>query len=76
MSVISKSSYDDEFVGFVKGSPERIKSISIENTIPNDFDRILQNYTQDGLRVLALSYKYLPEITYQQAKSLEREEIE
>ena len=76
MSVISKSSYDDEFVGFVKGSPERIKSISVENTIPNDFDRILQNYTQDGLRVLALSYKYLPETTYQQAKSLEREEIE
>ena len=76
MSVISKNPYDNELVGFVKGSPERIKSISVDNSIPDSFDKILKNYTQDGLRVLALAYKYLPDATYQQAKGLDREDIE
>jgi len=76
MSVISKNPFDDSLVGFVKGSPERIQSIAIKNSIPDHYNSILQNYTQDGLRVLACAYKYLPNVSYQNAKAMERQEVE
>ena len=76
MSVISRNPFDENIVGFVKGSPERIQSIAIPSTIPKNFSEILMNYTQDGLRVLALSYKYLTWATYEQAKAMDREDIE
>lgn len=74
--MIAKWSYDDSFVAFVKGSPEKIESISLPMSIPKEYHTILQNYTQDGLRVLALSYKYLPHMTLSQAKEVKREDVE
>lgn len=76
MSVIAQIPYEDNIIGFVKGSPEKIMSMSIQRSLPENFDRILQSYTQDGLRVLALAYKYLPRVTYEKAVDMNREEIE
>lgn len=45
-------------------------------SIPKEYHTILQNYTQDGLRVLALSYKYLPHMTLSEAKEVKREDVE
>lgn len=76
MSVISRTNFDKALVGFVKGSPEKIKSICIKNSLPANYDNELRNYTEDGLRVLALAYKYLPNVSYDQAKEMKREQIE
>jgi magnesium-transporting ATPase (P-type) len=44
-------------IAYVKGAPEMIHSLSDSESIPEDFYNVLEKYTQDGLRVLALSYK-------------------
>jgi P-type E1-E2 ATPase len=45
---------------YVKGSPERISALCEKNTLPNDFDEVLEQYTSQGLRVIALSYREIP----------------
>ena len=59
MSVIVKNLLDGEFRSFVKGSPERIRELCKSNSLPDNFDEILQIYTECGYRVLALATKQL-----------------
>eukprot|EP00878_Enallax_costatus_P028460 GHUV01030743.1.p1 GENE.GHUV01030743.1~~GHUV01030743.1.p1 ORF type:complete len:1032 (+),score=296.88 GHUV01030743.1:1466-4561(+) len=40
---------------YVKGSPELIKTLVQGSSVPPDFDRVLSEYTREGLRVLALA---------------------
>jgi cation-transporting ATPase 13A3/4/5 len=40
---------------YAKGSPEMIKSLVAASSLPPDFDRLLAEYTKEGLRVLALA---------------------
>ncbi|WIA28629.1 hypothetical protein OEZ86_011166 [Tetradesmus obliquus] len=40
---------------YAKGSPEMIKSLVAASSLPPDFDRLLAEYTREGLRVLALA---------------------
>ena len=76
MSVITLNKNNGSLVGFVKGSPEMIHSLCVENTLPKDYFEVLETYTKDGLRVLALAYKSLPELTQEQVKTYKRESIE
>ena len=64
MSVICKNDFDQTYKAFVKGSPEKIFELCNRSTIPKDFQSILTQYTQEGYRVIALSYKDLPNLTY------------
>jgi magnesium-transporting ATPase (P-type) len=43
----------------VKGSPERIKDLCLDHTLPDNFDEILEVYTECGYRVLGLASKPL-----------------
>ncbi len=47
MTVIVRNYLDEEtpYHYFVKGSPEKIKELSIPTSIPLDFDEILDDYT-------------------------------
>ena len=77
MSVICKNDYDQNYKAFVKGSPEKILELSTKSSIPRDFQDILTMYTQEGYRVIALSYKDLPEnLTYRNIQTIQREEVE
>lgn len=40
---------------YAKGSPEMIKTLVQPSSVPPDFDRVLSEYTKEGLRVLALA---------------------
>jgi magnesium-transporting ATPase (P-type) len=62
MSVISRNHLDvsSPYNFFVKGSPEKIKELSVKSCIPEDFDSQLEEYTQRGYRVIALAYKAAP----------------
>jgi cation-transporting ATPase 13A2 len=49
MSVITMNLQNNHVTAFVKGSPEKIKELSIPTSIPKDFDRELEQYTSQGL---------------------------
>jgi len=76
MSVITRGLNDTKFRVFSKGSPEKIKELSLPETIPDDFYEILTEYTQSGLRVLGVACKVLQEISYEKIQSKTRDEFE
>ena len=78
MSVICKNTIDgNTYKAFVKGSPEKIFELCRRETIPRDFQQVLTQYTQEGYRVIALSYKEMPEnCNYRTVQNMEREVVE
>jgi cation-transporting ATPase 13A3/4/5 len=42
---------------FCKGGPEKIKELSLDSSIPSNYDEITTNQSIKGLRVIALAYK-------------------
>ena len=44
---------------FVKGSPEMICTLCLQETIPEDFNLVLKRYAEEGFRVIALASKSL-----------------
>ena len=44
----------NNFFAFVKGSPEKIKDLCIAQ-LPSDYDTVLEEYTREGYRVIALA---------------------
>jgi cation-transporting ATPase 13A2 len=75
MSVIVKNTNEPHFKAFCKGSPEKIKELCKAETIPQNFNVILNKYTMKGFRVLALSAK-LVKMDYMQSQRVERDIIE
>ena len=59
MSVIVKNFLDNSLRTYVKGSPERIKDLCMPGTVPENFDEVLQLYTECGYRVLGMAHKPL-----------------
>ena len=76
MSVIVKSFLDQSFKTFVKGSPERIRELCRPDTLPTNFDEILEIYTECGYRVLAMAAKPLSDMTFLKSQRVNRDEIE
>lgn len=79
MSVISRNHLDTQspYNFFVKGSPEKIKELSIKSSLPDDFDSQLEEYTQRGYRVIALAYRAAPKnLSYQQLMVINRDDVE
>ncbi|MCQ2820408.1 MAG: HAD-IC family P-type ATPase, partial [archaeon] len=75
MSSISKDKNENNLRCFCKGSPEKVKDLCIESSLPNNFDELLTDYTSKGLRVLAMAYKEINK-TVEEAQSITREEVE
>jgi cation-transporting P-type ATPase 13A2 len=46
MSVIVKEKNESLQRMYIKGSPERLRELCIESTLPKDFDEVLSKYTQ------------------------------
>lgn len=76
MSVITLDHSTEKFTAFVKGSPEMIQSLSIKMSLPDNFFEVLEKYTQDGLRVIALAYKPLDDVGPDWIVECKREQIE
>ena len=78
MSVVVKSLRDDDpenLVLYAKGSPEMIASLSLPESLPENFDEVLAMYTNMGLRVLAFAYKELS-IPWHKVSRVPRQEME
>ena len=76
MSTISINHEDNTFTAYVKGSPKMIESLSTPESIPKTYYDVLEKYTEDGLRVLALGYKELESVDSDWIEGCKREEIE
>jgi cation-transporting ATPase 13A2 len=76
MSVIAKSFLDQSFKVFTKGSPERIRELCLADSLPGNFDEVLDKYTECGYRVLALACKPMPNLSYLKSQKIAREEVE
>lgn len=59
MSVIVKNLFDGSFRSYVKGSPEKIRELCENESIPDNYESILQLYTESGYRVIGLAHKPL-----------------
>lgn len=68
MSVITSQNHKN-FV-FTKGAPEIMFDICQQETLPTNFEELLQKYTHSGYRVIACAYKQISNI------SIERDEAE
>ena len=63
MSVIVRDLSALKFKIFCKGSPEKMKLISNPDSIPDNFQQVLDSYTEKGYRVIALAMRDLPDNT-------------
>eukprot|EP01135_Chromosphaera_perkinsii_P010889 Nk52_evm16s2273 gene=Nk52_evmTU16s2273 len=76
MSVIVKNLQKEHLMVFTKGAPEVIKEMCDENSIPDNFGKVLHSYTHQGLRVLGVAGRALPGLTWLKAHRVRREKIE
>ena len=67
MSVLVKCMVDGSFKSFVKGSPEKIREMCLPETVPKNYDEVLQIYTECGYRVIALASKTMEKVNYLKA---------
>lgn len=65
----------DSMFLYCKGSPEMIASLCSPETIPADYQKVVNDYAQHGYRLIALAYRHL-EVNYVHAQKIKREEIE
>ena len=75
MSVITKNVNENYYKIFCKGSPEKLKELCIPETIPTNFNDILNKYAIKGFRILALGFKTI-KMSYVQSQQLTREKAE
>lgn len=76
MSVITRTLGANHYDLYCKGSPEMILSLSRADTIPADFSAVLQEYTSEGYRVIAMAHKTLNRLPYAKVQRLSREAAE
>ena len=76
MRVIVKNKFDQTFRAYVKGSPEKIADLCDKSTLPANFDKILETYTQEGYRVIALAVRFLSHMNYITIQSTKRDKVE
>ena len=75
MSVITKNVNENYYKIFCKGSPEKLKELCLPETIPANFNDVLNKYAIKGFRILALGFKTL-KMSYVQSQQLTRERAE
>ena len=75
MSVLVKNSKEDYFKVYCKGSAEKIRELCKPESIPSNYNRVMNSYSNQGLRVFALSFKLL-KMHYLQSEKLSRESVE
>lgn len=77
MSVVVRTLGSPHMELLVKGSPETIRSLCTESSVPMDFVNVLRSYTMRGYRVLALAHRVLDRrLTWHQMHRMKREQME
>jgi cation-transporting ATPase 13A3/4/5 len=75
MSVITKNVNENFYKVFCKGSPEKLKELCMPETIPANFNDVLNKYAIKGFRILAMAFKTI-KMSYIQSQQITREKAE
>ncbi|KAH8702643.1 putative P-type ATPase [Talaromyces proteolyticus] len=75
-SVVVRQFGDNGASIFVKGAPECMKDICRIDTLPQDFDELLNFYTHRGYRVIACAAKYESKLSWMKIQKMSREQAE
>ncbi len=57
----------------MKGSPEKIQELCLAETMPGNYDEVLEQYTKEGYRVIALAEKPLDMMNYRKVMGVTRD---
>lgn len=72
MSVVINDGDDKESnTVIVKGSPEKIRDLCLQETLPDNFNEVLNSFTFEGLRVIAFGTKKIKSQDFEIRKELE-----
>ncbi|CEJ54745.1 Putative P-type ATPase [Penicillium brasilianum] len=75
-SVVVRQFGDNGVNFFVKGAPESIKDICIPESLPSDYDELLNYYTHKGYRVIACATRYERKLSWMKVQKMTRTEAE
>ncbi|KAJ8921226.1 hypothetical protein NQ315_013698 [Exocentrus adspersus] len=75
MGVIVRRLNGTHFEYYCKGSPEMVLNFVKKESVPDDFLDVLESYTQEGYRVIALAHREL-RMSYAKVQKVQREVIE
>nr|CAI5817421.1 unnamed protein product [Callosobruchus analis] len=75
MGVIVRRLNGTHFEYYCKGSPEMVLNFVKKESVPEDFGDVLESYTQEGYRVIAIAHKVL-KTSYHKVQKLQRDAIE
>ncbi|KAJ8416600.1 hypothetical protein AAFF_G00324780 [Aldrovandia affinis] len=77
MSVVTRILGERRLRAYLKGAPETVVRLCRPDTVPTDFWEVLDSYTRQGLRVIALAHRQLePKFTWHRLHTMNREVIE
>ncbi|XP_010622365.1 probable cation-transporting ATPase 13A3 isoform X1 [Fukomys damarensis] len=77
MSVVAKVLGEKKMDAYMKGAPEVIASLCRPETVPVDFEKVLEEYTKQGFRVIALAHRKLEsKLTWHKIQNISRDAIE
>eukprot|EP00386_Alphamonas_edax_P010227 GDKI01033192.1.p1 GENE.GDKI01033192.1~~GDKI01033192.1.p1 ORF type:complete len:1084 (-),score=367.52 GDKI01033192.1:907-4158(-) len=76
MAVLARDPSTGEMMVFCKGSPERLMELAPKGSLAPNLNTVLREYTQKGMRVLAIGGKSLGVMSVDDALKLSRETIE
>ena len=75
MGVLVKNFNEKYYKYFVKGSPEIIKELCVVNSLPDNYDIILNYNIKEGNQIIALAYSY-KNINIKNIDIIDREKLE
>ncbi|XP_066203939.1 polyamine-transporting ATPase 13A3 isoform X2 [Saccopteryx leptura] len=77
MSVVARVLGDKKMDAYMKGAPEVIAGLCKPETVPVDFEKVLEDYTKQGFRVIALAHRKLEsKLTWHKVQNISRDTIE
>ncbi|XP_053369609.1 polyamine-transporting ATPase 13A3 [Clarias gariepinus] len=77
MSVVARRLGEKRMDAYVKGAPEVVASLCKKETVPQDFSEVLEGYTKQGFRVIALAHRRLEsKLTWHKVQNINRSHIE
>ncbi|XP_028654053.1 polyamine-transporting ATPase 13A3-like isoform X1 [Erpetoichthys calabaricus] len=77
MSVVTKTLGEKRMHAYLKGAPETVAKLCKEDSIPENYLEVLDSYTQQGLRVIALAHRKLEQkFTWHKLQNINRDLIE
>uniref|UniRef100_A0A8C9ESP3 Cation-transporting ATPase 13A3 n=1 Tax=Pavo cristatus TaxID=9049 RepID=A0A8C9ESP3_PAVCR len=77
MCVIARILGEKRMDAYMKGAPEVIASLCKQETVPADFESVLEEYTKQGFRVIALAHRKLEsKLTWHKVQTINRDAIE